>query len=326
MRRIRRKISKEENPLIWLARKLEKLKIDEYINEIKNNFDKNELYEGHLWTPLKLIALMWWLTVYSRIIPKRFSEYWYIDLLAASGANLIKETGDIILGSPLLSHLIPYEPFKNHIYVECDLGKVKTLDRMLKHFGFSNYEIFHGDCNNKIYEIPFDKIQHYFCFIDCEGLEVKWSTVEHLLRYHGDILFVFQTSGVNRVFGKGKKLGYSQALNDFCGGDWWLSCTSINDLFNQYINRVREKANDLRRFKNFVDYVRVKGMRGSFVYEVVLICRKGPYTRAWHDLKKRLATLEDKHVSMALKICRGETVVPTLLEFFEPQKKLDNFL
>ncbi len=317
-----RKKGEEFDPLKWLPKKLDKTLIGEYIKRIEANFDKNELYRAHLWTPLKLIALMWWLTIYSRIVPRYFSSYWYIDLLASSGANVIEETGDVILGSPLLSYLIPYEPFKRHIFVELDPQKRRTLDKMLRHFKFSNYDILEGDCNEKVYDIPLNDIDHYFCFIDCEGLEVKLSTLEYLLRYRGDILFVFQTSGVNRVFSKAKR-GYNmRALDDFCGGNWWQSCNDVKNLLSQYMIRVKQRADSLRGFENFVDYVRVKGRGGGFVYEVILICRKGDYVKAWLDLKRKLEALEDKDVNIALKICKGE--LKTLDEFFG-QRTLDSF-
>ena len=44
-----------------LGEKLETLRMNEYIKQIEANFDKNKLYEAHLWTPLKLISLMWWI-------------------------------------------------------------------------------------------------------------------------------------------------------------------------------------------------------------------------------------------------------------------------
>ena len=52
--------------------------------------------------------------------------------------------------------------------------------------------------------MPLHAIDNHFCFIDCEGLDVEWSTLETLLSNRGDILLVFQTAEINRVFGKGK--------------------------------------------------------------------------------------------------------------------------
>jgi len=83
---------------------------------------------------------MCWLTIYSRIVLRHFSNYWYIDLLASFGANVIEETEDVILGSPLLSYLIPYELFKRHIFVELDPQKRRILD-WIKCLDISNFQI-----------------------------------------------------------------------------------------------------------------------------------------------------------------------------------------
>jgi len=267
---------------------------------------------------------MWWLTVYSRIVPKYFKNYWYIDMLASSGANFIKETKDVILGSPLLSYLVPYEQFKHYLFIEIDHKRKETLEKMLEVFDFPpNYDVIQGDCNEKIHSIPINKMDNYFCFIDCEGLDIKWITLERLLPKRGDMLLVFQTGEISRVFGKGKKQGTSQALDDFCGGNWWKKCNSIQELLRRYMHKLEHKANELRGFHNFVDYIRVKG-RKQFYYDVLLICRKGPYTLAWSNLKETLENLQDKHIRTALEICKGNQT--TLTDFTKKQSKLNNFL
>ena len=83
MRKKRRKESEEFDPLDWLSKRLETLRMDKYIKEIEKNFSKDDLYKAHLWTPLKLIALMWWLTIYSRIVQNTslttgILTYWHL--------------------------------------------------------------------------------------------------------------------------------------------------------------------------------------------------------------------------------------------------------
>ena len=320
---MKEKRQSQSDPLESLSRKLETLKMKDYIIKIEKEFDRNELYQAHTWTAIKLIILMWWLTVYSRIVPRHFHNYWYIDLLSSSGANFIQETKDIILGSPLLSYLVPYEQFKHHFFVEINSRRKKTLDRMLKLFNFSNYDTIQGDCNEVIQSIPLHAVDNYFCFIDCEGLDVKWSTLETLLSNRGDILLVFQTTEINRVFRKGKKQGISQALDNFCGDEWWKFCDDVQELLEEYMHNLECRANELRKYHNFVDYIRVKGQR-HFYYDVFLICRKGPYTDAWSDLKKTLENLQDKHIRAALEVCKGNQT--TLSDFIKKQSKLNNFL
>ena len=320
---MKEKRQSQSDPLEWLSRKLETLKMKDYIIKIEKEFDRNELYQAHTWTAIKLIILMWWLTVYSRIVPRHFRNYWYIDLLSSSGANFIQETKDIILGSPLLSYLVPYKQFEHHFFVEINSRRKSTLDRMLKLFNFSNYDTIQGDCNKEIYTIPLQVIDNYFCFIDCEGLDVRWTTLERLLSNRGDILLVFQTAEINRVFGKGKKQGVSQALDGFCGGNWWKLCSDVQELLEKYMHKLKYKANELRKYPNFVDYIRVKG-QGHFYYDVFLICKKGPYIRAWLNLKRTLENLQDKHIKAALEICKGNQT--TLSDFIKKQSKLNNFL
>jgi len=151
--------------------------------------------------------------------------------------------------------------------VEINSRRKSTLDRMLKLFNFSNYDTIQGDCNKVIYTIPLHVIDNYFCFIDCEGLDVGWTTLERLMSIRGDILLVFQTAEINRVFGKGKKQGISQALDDFCGGAWWKLCNDVQELLEKYMHKLEHKANELRKYPNFVDYIRVKG-QGHFYYDV----------------------------------------------------------
>ncbi len=309
-----------------MSEKLKKLKPEEYIEKIENKFDKSSLYEAHLWTPLKLVTLMWWLAVYSKIIPKYFSKFCYIDLLASSGANVIKESGDVVLGSPLLSFLIPDTPFTDHIFVEQDGEKAETLKKILDHFKildpskFENYTILKGDCNEKINDISFDKHTHYFCFVDCEGLDVKWTTLSKLIEQKSDILLNFQRSSINRVLAAGIKKGYNHSLNEFCGGDWWEFCKDIDEFATEYIKKIIEHANAVRQDqKIFTDYIRVEGRSGSYYYDVILICKDGPYIRAWKDLKKKLSGLDDKDVYTALRICKGE--LTTLDDFIPDQSE-----
>jgi len=64
---------------------------------------------------------------------------------------------------------------------------------------------------------------HYLAFVDCEGLEVNWSTVEKLLDRWGDIWFTFQSKMATRVVGRALSgsLGDKERLNTFFGGDGW---------------------------------------------------------------------------------------------------------
>jgi len=113
-------------PSEWLRKQLEKLRM--YTDELYKA--SNVHYEVHAWTPLKLITLMYWVDIYTRIISKqkKYAEnYWYLDLLAGSGTNFIKEADTVVIGSPFIAILFARKPFTRYVFIELDHEKVEAL-------------------------------------------------------------------------------------------------------------------------------------------------------------------------------------------------------
>jgi len=106
----------EHDTRSWLKTKIEELVrlTESFIN------DKLTRNDAHHWSLLKLLVLAGWVFVYTTIIPKQdwVKEYWYVDLLAGSGAIQVKETGDIILGSPFVAHFFARTSFTKYFLVE----------------------------------------------------------------------------------------------------------------------------------------------------------------------------------------------------------------
>lgn len=266
-------------------------------------------YEAHSWTALKLVALMWWVDVYTKIIPRHRAECWYLDLLAGSGTDFIKETGDIIVGSPFIAYYFSRISFKRHIFIEASEERARTLRLRAQAVRVPNHWVVHGDCNKEITYLSFDKAEHFLTFIDCEGLDVYWSTVEFLLNHPGDLIIVFQTHQIPRILGKAKvDEATASKLSFFMGDDTWMSCMTSDELLEQYINK-------LRRHRGYVKPIRI---RGRYSMDVVLACRPGPYTKAWDDLEKRLSKVDDEDAELALKMLKGE--VKALTEFFSAKQ------
>jgi three-Cys-motif partner protein len=120
--------------------------------------------------------------MYTRIIPKYFKKMYYIDLLAGAGVCKIRETGDVVAGSALVASTYCCNPFDEYLLVEADKEKAHALDNRMKAI-VTNAIVFPCDCNDCIDEVlvRLPKGAHYLAFVDCEGLEVNWSTVEKLL-------------------------------------------------------------------------------------------------------------------------------------------------
>ena len=303
----------------WLKGKIAKLK--EFTDRLVEASGVH--YEAHTWTALKLIALMWWVDVYTRIIPKYRRAYWYVDLLAGSGTNYIKETGDVIIGSPFIAYFFARESFKRYVFMEKDRNRASALMRRISHIGISDLtDVYVGDCNELITRINLDNADHILVFIDCEGLDVAWDTVMRLLekRSWSDIIIVFQTQALQRTLGRALK-GFpdEKTLTKFMGDERWREAESIDELLQLYMNRLRE-------FRGYVESIRV---RGAYSLDIILACRPGSYTSAWEYLKRKFSYITSYDAELALRICKGE--FQALSEFFpdiqpDIQPKLTDFL
>ncbi|RLE79091.1 MAG: hypothetical protein DRJ52_09130 [Thermoprotei archaeon] len=299
--------------LDWLKSKLEQL--SKFTEKVASASDVH--YEVHSWTPLKLIALMWWIDIYTKIIPKTKkyrANYWYIDLLAGPGTNRIKESGTIILGSPLIAVFFARKPFTRYVFIEADLAKANALKKRLSLLKIAKRTVVYADdCNTIIRELNITA-SHFLAFIDCEGLDVVWETVERLLRMRSDIIVVFHTQSLRRTLGRAKK-GYRDAerLTAFLGDEGWRDCGSAEDLLKLYEKKLGEH-------RSYVGCLRI---RGDYEYDIILACRKGDYVEAWETLKEKYRRITSRDVELALKILKGEVKAldeflagTTLEEFF----------
>ena len=74
--------------------------------------------------------------------------------------------------------------------------------------------IINQNCNKALNWLKLST-DHYLTFIDCEGLDVYWSTMKKLLEKPGDIIVLFQTSEIKRVLGKTEET--RESLSIFVG-------------------------------------------------------------------------------------------------------------
>ena len=249
---------------------------------------------------------------------------YYVDLLADSGINKIEK--DLVLGSPIIASNFAYSPFDKLLLVELDQKRAGALELRLKRINMQS-EIFVGNCNDKIDDLlehlPFGS--HYLAFIDCEGLEVKWETMEKLLNRPGDVIFTFQTQEIRRTWGNAmsKKSPMSKVasekLLDFYGDDTWKTATSEKDLLEYYkkkISNVKILQTDASR--TLIKDVNVESQRGGFHYNLIFATRETKTGSPWFEsvvgsIKKRTEKNTGKFVKLALDILSGRS---TNLEVF----------
>jgi len=158
--------------------------------------------------------------------------------------------------------------------------------------------VINEDCNEAICgALPWKRNVHSLVFVNNEGFDVYWSTISTLLRYHTDILIVFPTSSSVRPKGGLEKLKlFYRDLS-------WLRAQDKEEFLEAYMQQLREEYRRLRRKEEYVSNIRVGSQR--FYYDVILVCKKGPYIQAWEYLKERLDWQDPDIIKTALDILQG---------------------
>lgn len=118
----------------------------------------------------------------------------YADLFAGPGVCRIREKSRRVPGSPLIAALAP-TPFQRLVFVEADEAAARALgERLARTEVAGRCSVLRGDCNEMIDDVvallPPDALT--LAFIDPEGLDVAWKTIEKLAA-HGrvDMLILF---------------------------------------------------------------------------------------------------------------------------------------
>jgi len=318
--------------LEWLKPRIKKLvEIAEPFKVIQPDI----LYETGPWTIIKLLVLLRFVDIYTKIIkaPRQsafFQNMYYIDLLAGSGLCRIKLKsrlkGDVIAGSALIACTQCYHPFDKYFFVEKNLEHAKALEMRVKTIA-ENFTLFNCDCNDCIENImgEIGEKDHYLAFVDCEGLDVSWSTMQSLFAKSGDILLNFQTQNICRVQAKALKdssgsKGCAKRLNWFFGDDRWEACKKPDDFLHSYISKIEKETN-----RKIVLPLPVKGPRG-YRYDIILATRRtrggSPWIKPMEELQKIMGGYRPAMIKIALDILMKRQL--SLLDAYAEQSGREN--
>lgn len=159
----------------------------------------------------------------------------YIDLQAGPGKNNLD--GKFELGSPLIALNCPI-PFENYRFNEADPNLANVLAQRIASSPLGNrVKILQQDVNRAVDAVcaeitAIDKIYREgifssfnIAFLDPEGLEMEWSTVEKLAKMQRmDLIINFSTSGINRNYRRED----SDKIDRFFGTTDWRKRTPEN--------------------------------------------------------------------------------------------------
>ena len=158
----------------------------------------------------------------------------YIDLQAGPGKVEIRKPREIVFGSPLIALNAP-RSFTNYWLVDLDTENINALEhRTAQSERSSKVKIICGDCNIVVDGIV-EKIKAMdnvyragiwsslnLAFLDPEGLELGWSTVEKLASVNRmDLIINFSTSGFTRNVRRALESGNTETIDRFFGTVEW---------------------------------------------------------------------------------------------------------
>jgi len=231
---------------------------------------------------------------------------YYVDLLAGSGLCKIESKGDVIAGSALIACTGCYHPFDKYFLVEKNRKKAEALEARIGTVT-PNVKVFDCDCNDCIEEImeEMGTRDHYLAFVDCEGLDVSWLTMQSLFGKNGDVLFNFQTQNISRLPTKvrNRSVGWKalrRRLNWFFGDDRWKECREPDDFLTAYMNKIKEETT-----RHLTLPLPVKG-HGGYRYDIILatrITRGGsPWIKPMEELQEKMGGYKPEIVDKTLDI------------------------
>ena len=300
-----------------------------------NLFKEGEHYPGHLWSILKLIALMDWVRVYTVIMQNQKQrrgwpdEIWYIDLFAGPGTTLVEEKGYVAIGSPFIAHFFAFTPFDRYYYVEKEHKRALTLERRKNLVGDlkGRAAVWKGDSNEEVLRLErlWEKRReegvnvHSLVFIDNEGFDFSWSSLNILLEMPSDIILLFPTSSLNRTIRSSPR-----RVLRFIGEEEFPSKDedTLLDFYKSKIKTVYEERKGKRGYVESITIGRRESAR-PFYYDLILVTKEGKYVDAWTNTKRKISKVNPEVVDPIMDAINGK--VETLMDLLRERGPLEEY-
>ena len=185
----------------------------------------------------------------------------YIDLFAGPGKCVVEESGEHFLGSPLLALTTEY-PFTDYFFVDLSSENIAALEKRCAAAEISgkvHYTV--GDSNDQVNLIVEDinRLDKSYiegswsslnlAFLDPDGLELEWKTVETLAKVNRmDLIIHYSQHGLARNLDQCYTVENETIIDRFFG-DWeW----------RRIFERWRVKSNRKGMHRELIDYYKSK--------------------------------------------------------------------
>lgn len=264
------------------------------------------------WAVIKLDYLSRYINIFETSMrSKPWRKRHFIDLFSGPGKCFVPENKKIFLGSPLIA-LTTSHPFTDYFFVDFDPKVINDLKIRCKASELYDHNYFYvGDCN-KIVEKIVDRILEIdnihlpdkwsslnLAFIDPDGLEVNWKTVESLAEpYCMDLIINYPQMGLTRVMPNAIKDNPPTIVDLFFGGNEWRSIyekyQKREDLFihRKLLDLLKAKLHTLGyqevlRDDEVGDEPLMRNLKSAPLYRLIFASKHPLGHNFWHKVTKR---------------------------------------
>jgi three-Cys-motif partner protein len=179
------------------------------------------------WTAEKLDYVRRYLYVFTRSMQPKWPVMHYIDLFAGSGKCRVSADGTILLGSPLLA-LTTAQPFTAYFFVDLEPDNLAALEERCSASPLRDrVQCYVGDANQTVHKVVARisakrRSSLNLAFLDPEGLELHWTTVEALARVgRMDLIILYSQMGLTREMPNALTRDEPTAVDKFFGDEEW---------------------------------------------------------------------------------------------------------
>lgn len=265
--------------------------------------DGLETPEVGSWSEEKYRLLHGYARIFATAMKKKWDHRVYIDLFAGSGRSKLKNSGRIVLASPLLALEIP-DRFNRYIFCEQNPVRITALrERVRRDYSSADVRFLEGDANQLVDHILAEIPAHSkstrvlaFCFADPYRLKnLKFTTIEHLAKRFVDFLILIPTEmDANRNVSWYTQPN-NQTLDDFVGTtEWrehWRKAEAQGEPFWGFLERFYERRMAALEYGEHsakeAQLVR-SDKRNLPLYRLTFFSRSTLGQRFWKDIKKHV--------------------------------------
>lgn len=151
------------------------------------------------WTADKLAILRCYLPQFGLACSKQAPRWNFVDAFAGPGINRVKDTGELVRGSPLIG-LTAKPAFNKCLFVDLGTAETRALRQRVESYG-DRAIAEHADVNADLVRLMhthLDRRQPCVVFFDPEGVDLAWKTVEEVSsfrqgRFKTEVLILLPT-------------------------------------------------------------------------------------------------------------------------------------